>query len=52
MKWVKEKVVRYKRLGGINFVEKIEKNHSGMILRKIYRGRLKHESEVKLKAKL
>jgi acyl-coenzyme A synthetase/AMP-(fatty) acid ligase len=51
LKWVEEKVVRYKRLGGITFVDKIEKNASGKILRRVYRDRFKRE-EAKLKAKL
>jgi len=51
MKWVEDKVVRYKRLGGIMFVEKIEKNPSGKILRRVYREQFKREAE-KLKAKL
>jgi 4-coumarate--CoA ligase len=51
LKWVEEKVVRYKRLGGITFVDKIETNASGKILRRVYRDRFKRE-EAKLKAKL
>jgi len=30
--WVEEKVVRYKRLGGVTFVEKVDRNASGKIL--------------------
>jgi 4-coumarate--CoA ligase len=52
LKWVEDKVVRYKRLGGITFVEKIEKNASGKILRRLYPDKFKREAEVKLKAKL
>ena len=51
-KWVEDKVVKYKRLGGITFVEKIEKNASGKILRRLYRDKFKREAEAKLKAKL
>ena len=54
MKFVEEKVVRYKRLGGVTFVEKVEKNASGKILRGVYRDRFKKEAEAEasLKAKL
>lgn len=54
MKWVEEKVVRDKKLGGVTFVKKIEKNASGKILRRVYRDRFKREAEAEanLKAKL
>lgn len=49
LQWVKDKVVRYKQLGGITFVEKIEKNASGKILRRVYRDNFKREERLKAK---
>jgi acyl-CoA synthetase (AMP-forming)/AMP-acid ligase II len=51
LKWVEDKVVRYKRLGGITFVGKIEKNASGKILRRVYRDNFKREDQ-RLRSKL
>jgi 4-coumarate--CoA ligase len=52
LKWVEGHVVKYKRLGGITFVEKIEKNPSGKILRRVYREILKQETAREVKARL
>jgi acyl-CoA synthetase (AMP-forming)/AMP-acid ligase II len=47
LKWVDERVARYKRLAGITFVEKIEKTPSGKILRRVYRDNLIREKQMK-----
>jgi acyl-CoA synthetase (AMP-forming)/AMP-acid ligase II len=49
LRWFEGKVVRYKRLGGITFVDQIQRNPSGKILRRLHRDSLK---EAPMKAKL
>lgn len=52
LKWVENKVVRYKRLGGVTFVDKVQKNPSGKILRRVYRDMFKEESAKEVRARL
>jgi 4-coumarate--CoA ligase len=47
MQWVESRVARYKRLGGITFVDKVEKTPSGKILRRVYRDNFKREEQMK-----
>ena len=52
MEWVRKRTVKYKHLGGVEFVEAIVKNPSGKILRRVYRDQFKKEEAKKVKAKL
>jgi acyl-CoA synthetase (AMP-forming)/AMP-acid ligase II len=47
LKWVEDRVVRYKRIGGITFVPQIERNPSGKILRRVYRDKYFKERQIK-----
>jgi len=44
LRWVDNKVIMYKLLGGITLVDKMDKNPSGKIVRTVYRDKTKQEA--------